>query len=191
MRIAGILTTIDGAGDPNTVPAFQASIGALYDVAFTMKFSAKKAGVGPDYTVAPLSGLWWCEGMEVFDVDSRDLWRWTLMIAQPSFIESEMVRSAVSQLVEKGKQGLWERIRLETPDEGLSAQTMYVGPYFDEAPTIAAMHRFILEKGYFPRGRHHEIYMSDPRRATSEKLEDYPQASGIAIEARKALISVW
>jgi hypothetical protein len=105
VRIAGILMMIDGAGDLNTVPAFEASIGTLYGAAFTMKFSAKKTGVGPDYTVAPLS-----------------------------------------------------------------AQTMYVGPYCDEAPTIAAMHRFILEKGYSPRGRHHEIYMSDPRRTTPERL---------------------
>ncbi len=162
---------IDGAGDPNTVPAFQVSIETLYSVAFTMKFSAKKAGVGPEYTVAPLSGLWWSEGMAGLDLSSRDMWRWTLMIAQPPFIENEMVRSAVSQLVEKGKQGLWDRIRLDTLDEGLSVQTMHIGPYRDEAPTIAAMHRFILEKGYSPRGRHHEIYLSDPRRTTPERLK--------------------
>jgi len=109
--------------------------------------------------------------MEGFDLDSKDMWRWTLMIAQPSFIENEMVPSAVLQLVEKGKQGLWDRIRLETLDEGLSVQTMYIGPYSDEAPTIAAMNSFILEKGYSPRGMHHEIYLSDPRRTVPEKLK--------------------
>lgn len=162
---------IDGMGDPNTVPAFQVSIETLFGVAFTTKFAAKKAGAEPEYTVPPLSGLWWCEGIEGFDPDKRNLWRWTLMIAQPPHIENEMVRSAVSQLVEKGKQGLWEQIRLETLDEGLSIQTMYMGPYCDEAPTIAAMHRFVMEKGYSLRGRHHEIYLSDPRRTTPEKLK--------------------
>ncbi len=162
---------IDGMGDPNTVPAFQVSIETLFSVAFTMKFSAKKAGVGPEYTVPPLSGLWWCQGMEGFDPDKRELWRWTLMMAQPPHIENEMVLSAVSQLAGKGKQGLWEQIRLETLHEGLSVQTLYIGPYCEEAPTIAAMHRFVMENGYSLRGRHHEIYLSDPRRSTPGKLK--------------------
>lgn len=162
---------IDGAGDPNTVPQFQRGIETLYGVAYTVKFSLKKTGIGPEYSVPPLDGLWWCEGMEGFDQENRGLWRWTLMIAQPSHIDLAVVDAAIQQLIARGKEGLWSELRLETLDEGLCVQALHVGPYSDEAPRIAAMHRFISEQGYRPRGRHHEIYLSDPRRTSPEKLK--------------------
>jgi len=162
---------LDGAGDPNTAPEFQQSIETLYGTAYTLKFSLKKAGIGPEYSVAPLDGLWWCEGMEGFDPDNREIWRWTLMIAQPPHIKEEMLNTALSALVAKGKKGLWERIRLEVLNEGLCVQTLYIGPYCDEGPTIAAMHKFIEDEACSLRGRHHEIYMSDPRRTAPEKLK--------------------
>jgi hypothetical protein len=162
---------IDGAGDPNTVPEFQAAIETLYPVAYTIKFSLKNAGIGPEYTVAPLDGLWWCEGMMGFDAENRSLWQWTLMIPQPSHIERAMMDSAVSQLIAKGKAGLWKGIRLEAFDEGLCVQTLHIGPYWDEGPRIAAMHTFVHDEGYELRGKHHEIYLSDPRRTSPEKLK--------------------
>ncbi len=161
---------VDGAGDPNTAPEFQPAIETLYGAAYTLKFSLKKAGIGPEYSLAPLDGLWWCDGIEGFDQNNREIWRWTLMIAQPPHIKKETVDSAVSELVAKGKRGLWERLRLEILDEGLCVQTLYVGPYSDEGPTIAAMHKFVEDEACSLRGRHHEIYMSDPRRTAPEKL---------------------
>ena len=162
---------IDGAGDPNSVPEFQSAVETLYSAAYTIKFMLKKAGIGPEYSVAPLDGLWWCDGNEGFDADNRDKWLWTMMIPQPRHIGVEMVGSAVSRLTAKGKKGLWDRLGLETLDEGLCVQTLYVGPYRDEGPTIEAMHRFIHEKGYSLRDKHHEIYLSDPRRSAPEKLK--------------------
>lgn len=162
---------VDGAGDPNTAPEFQQAIETLYGAAYTLKFSLKKAGIGPEYSVAPLDGLWWCDGMEGFDIENRDKWRWTVMIAQPPHIRREMVDSALAELDRRGKKVLWDRLRLETFEEGLCVQTLYVGPYSDEGPTIAAMHKFAEDRGCSLRGRHHEIYMSDPRRTAPEKLK--------------------
>ncbi|MFZ2448860.1 MAG: GyrI-like domain-containing protein [Syntrophobacteraceae bacterium] len=161
----------DGVGDPNIAPEFPAAVEALYGTAYTIKFSLKKAGVGPEYTVAPLSGLWWCAGIEGFDVENRDIWRWTMMIAQPPHVERAMVDEAVAALTAKGKKGPLDRIRFETFDEGLCVQTLHVGPYCEEGPKIEAMHRFVHEEGYSLRGRHHEVYLSDPRRTAPEKLK--------------------
>lgn len=164
---------IDGAGDPNTAPAFHAAVEALYGIAYTIKFSAKKSGIGPEYSIAPLDGLWWCEGMEegCFDPENRSLWRWTLMLVQPAHIDGAMLHSAVAQMDAKGKKGPFGDLRLATLEEGPCIQTLHVGPYSDEAPSIAAMHRHIEDQGYVPHGRHHEIYLSDPRRTSPEKLK--------------------
>jgi len=162
---------IDGAGDPQNNPEFQSAIETLYSVAYTIKFSGKKAGSGPEYSIPPLSGLWWCNGMEGFDPENRDMWLWTLMLAQPPQIDMQMLTSAIGQLKEKGKKGLWSEIRLESFSEGLCVQTLHIGPYSDEGPRIAAMHKFIHDQGYALRGKHHEIYMSDPRRTSPEKLK--------------------
>lgn len=162
---------VDGAGDPNIVPEFQSAIETLYGSAYTMKFSLKKTGVGPEYSVAPLDGLWWTDGTEEFDCVNRDKWRWTVMIAQPPHITGEVLDSAISELTRKGKKGLLDRIRLETFNEGLCVQTMHIGPYSEEGTLILEMHRFIAEQGYSRRGKHHEIYLSDPRRSAPEKLK--------------------
>lgn len=162
---------VDGQGDPNTVPEFQTAVETLYGTAYTIKFSLKKAAIGPEYTVPPLEGLWWCEGMEGFDKERKDLWCWTLMIPQPAHISEEILTSALSEMAAKGKAVSPGRIRLETLEEGLCVQTMHVGPYTDEEPTLEAMHRLAAEKGYSLRGRHHEVYLSDPRRTSPEKLK--------------------
>ncbi len=162
---------VDGAGDPLNAPEFQSAVETLYGVAYTIKFAAKKAQNGPEYTIPPLSGLWWCDGMEGFDPDNRNLWRWTLMLGQPPHVESGMVTGAIEHLKSKRKRGLWQKIDLKTFEEGLCVQTLHIGPYSDEAPKIAAMMAFIHDQGYRPRGKHHEIYMSDPRRTSPEKLK--------------------
>ena len=162
---------IDGAGDPQNNPVFQAAVETLYGAAYTIKFSVKKAGSGPEYSIPPMSGLWWCKGMEGFDPENRDLWLWTLMLAQPPQLDIQMLTSAIGRLKEKGKKGFWCEIRLETFSEGLCVQTLHIGPYRDEGPRIAAMHKFIDDQGYALRGKHHEIYMSDPRRTSPEKLK--------------------
>ncbi|MNP65847.1 Bacterial transcription activator, effector binding domain [compost metagenome] len=62
-------------------------------------------------------------------------------------------------------------VRLERLEEGKCAQVLHVGPYADEEPTIQRLHAFIEEQGLRLRGKHHEIYLGDPRRAAPDKLQ--------------------
>ncbi len=160
---------IDGAGDPNTAE-FQQAVEALYAVSFTGKFAIKKAQ-GIDYVVPPLEGLWWTEDMARFCTDDKDSWLWTAMIMQPEWVTPELVADVIAQLQAKKDLPALARLRFEAYAEGPSAQIMHIGPYSDEGPTIERLHAFIAESGHQPRGKHHEIYLSDPRRAQPEKLK--------------------
>jgi len=159
----------DGAGDPNDNPQFQAITEALYGLAYTVKFKSKAQGA--DFVVPPLQGLWWMENMEEFSQERKDEWLWTLMIAMPEWITPEMVAESRHEVAKKKNLPALPQVRFESYDEGLSVQTLYLGAYADEGPTIAAMHAFIAEEGYIPNGKHHEIYIGDPRRTAPEKLK--------------------
>ncbi|MCE5333166.1 MAG: GyrI-like domain-containing protein [Desulfobacteraceae bacterium] len=161
---------IEGMGDPSTSLLFQNSVEALYGIAYAVKFAAKAGRIGPEYTIAPLEGLWWCEGVGGFDAEHRHLWHWRLQIPQPPHVDDGMVRKAADGLEAKGKVGPFGSVRLENFEEGLCVQTLHVGPFSSEGPKIEEMHRFALESGYGLRGMHHEIYMSDHRRTPPEKL---------------------
>lgn len=161
---------IDGKGDPNTSGDFQGMIETLYGVSFAVKFSLKRADPPVDYTVMGLEGLFWTDTPDDFSMERKDDWQWTLMILQPEFVTPEVFQNAKEQLAVKKPALPWDRLRLETLEEGLSAQIMHLGPYAEEPPTITALHAFIKENGYRPRGKHHEIYLSDPRRSQPEKL---------------------
>ena len=162
---------IDGSGDPDASEEFQDAVGALYGLSYTLKFMIKKGERALDYKVMPLEGLWWVEGEEAFDIDRRELWRWTLMIMQPEFVTAELVERAAEEVERKKSPPALEKARFESFREGLSAQIMHVGPYCDEGPTIERLHAFIRESGRQPRGKHHEIYMGDPRRTAPERLK--------------------
>ena len=162
---------LDGHGDPNTAQAYQDAVEALYGVAYKLKFVSKKEK-GMDYVVPPLEGLWWAADMETFTAQrDKSAWDWTMMIMQPEWIGRAMVDEAVRQ-VDKAK-GLpaLAKLRLEAYHEGLAVQIMHVGSYDAEGPTIAGMHAFAAENGYQLAGKHHEIYLSDPRRVAPEKLK--------------------
>jgi hypothetical protein len=161
---------IDGHGDPNTAQEYQEAVEALYAVAYKLKFVSKKE-LGKDYVVPPLEGRWWAEDMETFTTArDKSAWDWTMMIMQPEWITQEMVEEAVKQVEKKGLPAL-SKLYLETYHEGLAVQILHIGSYDDEAPTIARMHAFIDENGYDPTGKHHEIYLSDPRKVAPEKLK--------------------
>ncbi|MEI6478007.1 MAG: GyrI-like domain-containing protein [bacterium] len=164
---------VDGKGDPNTSKEYVAAIEALYPLAYTLKFMAKKE-LEKDYGVLPLEGLWWMEDMSRFTAEDKTDWLWTAMIMQPDFITREMFDRAVDLVAAKKKPEALAKTRLETYDEGRSAQTLYVGPYSDEGPTIQALHAYIKEQGGALDGtnkHHHEIYLGDPRRTKPEKLK--------------------
>ena len=162
---------VDGEGDPNTSEAFQDAVGALYAVSYTLKFTFKQGDAPIDWTVMPLEGLWWTDDMAQFSVEDKSQWQWTLMIVQPEPVTPEAVAAAIEQAQRKKDLPALAELRFEGFHEGLSAQIMHIGPYSDEGPTIRKLHDFIRESGHELRGKHHEIYMGDPRRAAPEKLK--------------------
>ena len=162
---------IDGAGDPNTARGYQEALEALYAMAYALKFMIKKEREAIDYTVMHMEGLWWADDMSSFSRDDKGSWQWTMMILQPRFVTADHVARAFKQVEEKKNPPALSRIRFEEFDEGLGAQILHVGPYDAELPTIIRLHKFIEESGHELRGRHHEIYLGDPRRTAPEKLK--------------------
>lgn len=160
---------IDGHGDPNNNPQYQEKFSALYTLAYTLKFALKSQGL--DFTVMPPEGLWWTPDMADFSQDRKDLWLWTMMMLLPDEITPDMFEDARRQALHKKPAPALEELRLETYHEGLAAQILYLGAYADEGPTIIRLHQFIRDNGYQLRGKHHEIYLGDPRRSAPEKLK--------------------
>jgi hypothetical protein len=162
---------IDGAGDPNTSQKFQEAVEALFSVSYTLKFMIKKGELGVDYGVLPLEGLWWADDMSQFSAQNKENWKWTLMIRQPAHVTTDLVRGAIEQVKKKKKATAAPGLRFEAFSEGSSAQVMHIGPFSEEGPTIERLHQFIEENDFNLSGKHHEIYLSDFRRAAPEKLK--------------------
>ncbi len=160
---------IDGAGDPNTSREFQEAVEALFSVSYTLKFMIKKGEWGVDYGVMPLEGLWWADDMSQFNVEAKDSWKWTLMIMQPEFITGVLIAEAMETVQDKKKVPVASMLRFESFEEGQAAQIMHIGPFSEEGPTVEKLHDFIEENSFMRRGKHHEIYLSDIRRANPEK----------------------
>jgi hypothetical protein len=166
---------IDGRiepGDaPGTSPGFGEAMAALYGAAYTLKFMSKLRKDDPiDYPVMALEGLWWVEDGK-FDIAIKDNWVYTLMIMQPEHITQEMFAQALAQVAKKKPNPALARLRLEAFREGPCVQIMHIGPYHTEPATVEKMARWAAEHGYRMSGKHHEIYMGDPRRAEPEKLK--------------------
>jgi hypothetical protein len=162
---------IDGAGDPNTAPEYQQALEALYGVAFTLKFAIKNGELGIDYPVMPLQGLWWADDPSDFRLGRKDNWQWTMMILQPDCVTQALVDQALEQVRRKKDLPALPALRFERFREGLAAQILHIGPYAAEAPTIARLHQFIADSGRHLTGKHHEIYLGDPRKSAPEKLK--------------------
>ncbi|NCO27732.1 MAG: hypothetical protein COS15_01835 [Caldiserica bacterium CG02_land_8_20_14_3_00_36_38] len=161
---------IDGIGDPNTSKAYSDSIETLYSVSYSIKFILKKEKE-IDYVVMPLEGLWWAEDMGQFSTKNKDKWKWTSMIMQPDFVDKKVFEMAFEQVKIKKNLLMLSKIRFQSFNEGLSVQIMHIGPYFAEAPKIEKLHKFVKESGHNLRGKHHEIYLSDPRKTAPERIK--------------------
>jgi hypothetical protein len=161
---------LDGRGDPNSAEAYQAALQALDGVAYTLK----KADPERDFKVAPLEGLWWTDSepptLEALKTD-RHAWNWTMMIAVPDAVTAAEVAAAADAAARRRPLPAARLVRLERFAEGHVAQIMHIGPYAEEAPTIARLHEFVAEQGYELRGRHHEVCLGDPRRTAPERLK--------------------
>ena len=160
---------IDGQGYPGTSQEYMDAMETLFPVAYTLKFMIKKRQ-GIDYAVMPLEGLWWADDMEHFS-ENKDAWKWTSMMVQPEFVTEALFTEAVTDVRKKKAPAAIDKVRLEKYAEGKCAQIMHIGPYSEEGPNIAKLHAFIDENGYEKTGKHHEIYLSDPRRAAPEKMK--------------------
>lgn len=163
---------LDGHGDPNSAPAYQEAVEALYAVAYKLKFASKQQ-VGRDYTVMPLEGLWWAEDMASFTARrDKSQWDWTMMIMQPEWVTGEMFAQATAVVAQQKALPALAKLRLEPYHEGQSVQIMHIGSYEDEAPTLHKLHHEFMPANQLAfNGRHHEIYLSDPRRVAPEKLK--------------------
>jgi len=161
----------EGRG-PGTSPGFQEAVQALYSASYTLKFMSKQREVDPiDYGVMALEGLWFVED-GVFVITKPDNWHYTLLMMQPDHIDEALFREALAQLEGKKQPSpALSRLRLTSFHEGLSVQTLHVGPYATEPKTVARMHAFAAEQGYRLAGTHHEIYLGDPLRSAPDKLK--------------------
>ncbi|MFX0009338.1 MAG: GyrI-like domain-containing protein [Candidatus Hermodarchaeota archaeon] len=165
---------IDGMGSPGDSKEYQDALAVLYPVAFKTKFLSKAKG--RDYVVPPLEGLWWADNMNDFIQGNRDKWKWTMMIMQPDWITKEMINESI-EITKESKPELLKvipKVRLEQYNEGKAAQIMHIGPYSEEGSTIQKLHAFIKRQGGTFDGhenKHHEIYLSDPRKANPATMK--------------------
>ena len=164
---------IDGSGNPDRSTRYTECVQGLYAAAYAIKFAVKKAG-GLDEKVAPLEGLWWGAEESGFDAESnesKDGWSWTMMIRLPGAATAELVAETLAATAEKKPDLPIGELRVERFAEGPAAQVMHVGPYAEEHATIVALHAFVADQGYELAGKHHEIYLGDPRRVAPAKLK--------------------
>ena len=177
LQFAMIDGAIEKGSEPGKSPLFAEATQALYSICYTLKFMLKKCRTNPiDYPVMALEGLWWVEdGM--FDITVKDNWFYTLMILQPEVITPDIFAEGLEQVRrKKGDSEILSKVRLENFEEGLCVQIMHIGPYATEPATIEGMRAFAGENGYRDcvgglGGKHHEIYLSDPRKAEQAKLK--------------------
>ena len=176
LQFAMIDGAIEKGSEPGKSPLFAEATQAMYSMAYTLKFMLKKREENPiDYPVMALEGLWWVED-GFFDITVKDNWFYTLMILQPDVVTPEVFEEGREQVRRKrGESDSLEKVRLGTFEEGLCVQVMHLGPYATEPATIERMREYMQENGLKdnvgPNGKHHEIYLGDPRKADPARLK--------------------
>ncbi|RIK44501.1 MAG: hypothetical protein DCC55_02220 [Chloroflexi bacterium] len=171
LQFAMIDGKIEPGHRPGDSPRFQAATAVLFGIAYTLKFMSKQQAENPiDYGVMPLEALWWIEEGE-FDFDRPDNWHFTAMIMQPEHITGALFAEALARQRKKADAPILHDLRFASFEEGLCVQTLHIGPYATEPATVARMEAFARDQGYLFHRKHHEIYLSDPRRTAPEKLK--------------------
>ncbi len=160
---------VNGNGDPNISEVYSAAVEALFALSYSIKFAVRSGAPAIDYGVMPLEGLWWADDMATFSVNDKANWKWTMMIMQPEFVSSAMVEDAIAEVKRKKELTAIADVRFESFTEGVCAQVMHIGPFSQEGQTIERLHRFVADSGQKLAGKHHEIYLSDVRRADPAK----------------------
>ena len=158
---------VDGHGDPNTSPDYRDAVSALYAAAYAVR-AAARAALGRVHVVGPLEGLWSADDLQVFRTRDKAAWDWTLMVVQPDWITAELVQAALA--AGHSRPGV-QRVRFAPVEEGRCVQVLHVGAYDDEGPLLEQLHAsWLPAHGLVPTGRHHEVYLSDPRRTAPDRL---------------------
>ena len=169
---------VRGTGNPNEEGgAYQQAVGVLYAVAYTLKMSYKtdyRIQGFFEYVVPPLEGFWWQKGIEGVDYGNKDTFHWISVIRLPDFVTEEDFKWAVETASKKKKLDC-SAAEFLPMEEGLCVQMMHHGPFDDEPASVALMDAFLEQNGYindFSENRmHHEIYLSDPRRCSPDKMK--------------------
>jgi hypothetical protein len=161
---------VDGQGDPDTSQEYADALAALYPLAYALKFASRRE-LGRDHVVMPLEALWWADDPTAF-TSARDKgrWHWTAMILVPDWIPDALFSDAVEAAGSNSAPAALDRVRLEPLAEGRCVQTLHVGSYDEEGPVIERLHTFAADQDLRPAGRHHEVYLSDPRRVARDRL---------------------
>jgi hypothetical protein len=178
---SGTYLTVTGSGSPQSAE-FQRHVGALYGCAYTIKFD-NKMHRERDFKVGALEGLWWTKGKQDFVSSPKPSWRWKLLIRVPDYVTKSAVARALAALRAKGRP--IADVRREVLREGRSVQALHVGSYGEEPATIAKMISFARERKLRLRGKHHEIYLSDPRRVPEARLRTILRHPVSAARARR------
>lgn len=169
---------VEGKGDPNEPGgAYQHALELLYGMAYTLKMSYKTDHAIEgfyQYVVPPLEGFWWQPAVAGVDYTNKASFNWVSVIRVPEFVTDADFAWALEAATAKKKLD-FSPVRLIEVDEGLCVQCMHIGPYDNEPATVEAMHEFAASQGYVPdfsdTRRHHEIYLSDPRKADPAKMK--------------------
>ena len=169
---------VRGVGDPNAENSeYKQSISLLYPIAYAIKMSKKgdyKIDGYFDFVVPPLEGFWWQEGIKGVDYANKDSFNFISLIRMPDFVTKEVFEWAIEEMTRKKKED-FSKVEFFTYDEGLCVQCMHIGPYDNELITVEAMHEYMIKQGYeldiTDKRFHHEIYISDVRKISPEKLK--------------------
>ena len=175
---------VDGKGNPNDEDGeYKKAVELLYALSYTIKMSKdikKELANYFDYVVPPLEGLWWLENDDM-DFSKKHKYIWTSMIRQPEFVTKEVFELACNEVKNKKPHIDINKARFEVFDEGLCVQCMHIGPFDNEKLTVEKIDKYIIENnlindisGINEDGkvrRHHEIYLSDPRKCSIERMK--------------------
>ncbi|MBR5958770.1 MAG: GyrI-like domain-containing protein [Salinivirgaceae bacterium] len=169
---------VRGSGNPNDEDGeYKAALELLYGIAFTLKMSYKgshRIDGYFEYVVPPLEGFWWQEGVAGIDYAHKNDFQWISVIRLPDFVTKADFDWAVAEATAKKKRD-FSKVEFLTYEEGLCVQCMHRGSYDNEPATVQLMNDFAKAQGYQIAiddvRRHHEIYLSDPRRTAPDKLK--------------------
>lgn len=163
---------VDGMGQPGG-DEFQAALAALYPVAYALHFALRRRGL--DARIGALEGLWWTPDDLHFGAvqphpGDIGAWPWTLLIGVPVEATDAEIDAAIDAARRKRPSPALQHLRVATLDEGECAEVLHIGPYSAEEPTIERLHAAVRASGRVPHGRHHELYLGDPRRSAPQRL---------------------